>query len=353
MQRPLRQEEAEAFAYHYAKSLRIGSFGEPIGLVLGLAMSYRTRATYRFPFWSPFPKEGGGKLSPDKFFMLRGEAARVTWHFLRTSLYAFGGMTMGSIFLGSYALTTALAGRSMDPRLKECNEIMKNKVQEVGQERAKALAKGEAKGRDGVSAGISAGQETYEMARQRRGVKEMQTQGDDMSPSGGYNMADAYKEIRQGDNVSQAGHSMDTEVMSDSQSRQRDTQRRPSARENRAADTEETFDLNKPDTQQSQNAAQPTSSWARIRANAASQAQSDSNTASPRQGTTPSTRGSWKRPQSEQRAGSTVSDAFSFSESDEEKQLARGEAQRDFDKRIEREREGKDFEDASQVKRWR
>ena len=36
-------------------------------------------------------------------------------------------------------------------------------------------------------------------------------------------------------------------------------------------------------------------------------------------------------------------DSFSFSSSDEERQLARAEAQKEFDERIERERQGKDF----------
>lgn len=289
--------------------------------------------------------------------------ARATWHFLRTSLYAAGGITIGGIFFGSYALSTALAGRAMDPRLKECNDAMKAKIQEVGKENARAVARGEAPaaGRGGVTANIPAGQETYEMARQRRGVREIQARDeDDMSPSGGYNMQEAAKEIGHRETVGTGGHSMDTEVMSDSQSRMRDVAQRPRARDSPATNNEDTFDMNRAASHPSQNGSQqpqsankPTSSWARIRADAASQAQQGNNEGSPRQGTTPSSRGSWKPPQSEQRQGSTVGDAFSFSETDEEKQLARGEAQRDFDRRIEREREGKDFEEAGQGKRWR
>ena len=83
------------------------------------------------------------------------------------------------------------------------------------------------------------------------------------------------------------------------------------------------------------------STWDRIRRNAASgQAQPDQrshhNTARPIQ-----------REQSE---SSTLGDSFSFSSTDEERQLAKTEAQREFDDRLERERKGGDFEDRG--KRW-
>jgi hypothetical protein len=40
-----------------------------------------------------------------------------------------------------------------------------------------------------------------------------------------------------------------------------------------------------------------------------------------------------------------VGDSYSFSNSDEERQLAKTEAQKEFDARIERERQGRDFDD--------
>jgi hypothetical protein len=45
-------------------------------------------------------------------------------------------------------------------------------------------------------------------------------------------------------------------------------------------------------------------------------------------------------------------DSFSFSQGEEDKQLAKTEAQKEFDARLERERSGKDFDEGSGRKRW-
>jgi len=50
--------------------------------------------------------------------------------------------------------------------------------------------------------------------------------------------------------------------------------------------------------------------------------------------------------------GSTIIDGFSFSSSEADRQLAKSEAQRDFDARLEQERAGKDFADRGQGRRW-
>ena len=53
----------------------------------------------------------------------------------------------------------------------------------------------------------------------------------------------------------------------------------------------------------------------------------------------------------EQQEGSTTGDSFSFSRSEEERNYAKDEAQREFDERVERERRGRDFSSGS-GKRW-
>lgn len=55
-------------------------------------------------------------------------------------------------------------------------------------------------------------------------------------------------------------------------------------------------------------------------------------------------------PRRAQREDSTLGDSFTFAGSDEERQRAQVQAQREFDERIEKERQGKDFNDEG--KKW-
>jgi hypothetical protein len=52
----------------------------------------------------------------------------------------------------------------------------------------------------------------------------------------------------------------------------------------------------------------------------------------------------WDRRRNVGSKSEPLTDSFSFSETDEEKELAKAEAQEEFDRRVERERQGKDFE---------
>jgi hypothetical protein len=53
-----------------------------------------------------------------------------------------------------------------------------------------------------------------------------------------------------------------------------------------------------------------------------------------------------------ERQGAMVGDSFAFSSTDEERQLAKEEAQKDFDARVERERQGRNFEEGIAKKSW-
>lgn len=84
------------------------------------------------------------------------------------------------------------------------------------------------------------------------------------------------------------------------------------------------------------------SAWDRIRAESAN------SKSSPRQSPT-----NTPQVRNEQQEGSTLGDSFSFSSSDEERQLAKIEAQKEFDARVERERQGGDFSEGSGKGGWR
>jgi len=343
MGRPCTQQEADAFAYHAAKTYRVASFGSPLGMALASVQFFRTREQFRFPGWSPFKDQSN--FSKDRLGPLRGPAARIGWHSLRLGSYWLLGSVAGAVLLGSYAVSLSLAGRAMDPRLKDFSDKLRQ------------LQK------DGVSTQAirrqqdvenTTQEETFEQRRQRRAVQGMsresaQNRGavqsntqsktsdwDDASPTGGAFSNDY------GDSSS------DTGVLNDAQMIQRQTQQQADAWSSPTESRANTVDLNKAAPQRpsanrqaanqgegAASAPQGGSSWERLRQRAASG--------------TPSISGTPRRSQSE---SSSDDDSFSFAQGDEDKQLAKSEAQKDFDARLERERTGRDFDEGNGRKRW-
>ncbi|KAF2461044.1 hypothetical protein BDY21DRAFT_334141 [Lineolata rhizophorae] len=92
---------------------------------------------------------------------------------------------------------------------------------------------------------------------------------------------------------------------------------------------------------ESGSAASGGSSWAKVRAQAMGRPQQPSSAARPDSD-------SWSSSQSKQEQSRQGDDAtWAFSSEEEEKQLARSEAQKEFDARVERERHGRSFDDRS------
>ena len=265
-----------------------------------------------------------------------------TWTLARVFAYTLVGNTLGLTFFGFYATSVGSVGRMTDPRLKDFIEAVKKRQKEgLGLPNQAA----------DTSDGRRQGQETFEMARQRRAgqmqqARQMQGQsgsrekndGDDMSPTGG-----AFNE-----DFMSAGS--DSGMMDDGQARQQ---------QQRAENASTTFDMSRDSSTQSasesatqsrsnssQRSGEQTqkrgggsgSAWDRLRQTAMSGNQSSSSQSSGSRSSSTSSRSS---------APSTAaaSDSFSFSNSEEDKQLARAEAQKEFDARLERERHGQNFEE--------
>lgn len=326
LNRPVTQEEADAMAYHFAKSLRIGSYGTPIGVVLGTAMAWRTQKDMRFPGWAPFKE--GSRFSKDAFGPLRGQMARVAWQFSRVSAYWLVGGTLGQIFFGSYALSVGLAGRAMDPRLKEFTEALKLRMKNgVGRENTGQVGNQEAGPK---------GSETYDMARQRRdaqarsrGSRQPRAQAaDDASPTGG-----AFSE----DYMEAAGASG---FMSEDEVRRAADARAESPRNQSSAAVEQSTVASRQPTRGAQEApAKSGSAWERLRKGAMTGEPKRSSSSTQSSGSAGS------RPSAQEGDGTVLGDSFGFSSNDEDRQLAKSEAQRDFDARVEREREGRNFDE--------
>lgn len=343
--RPVKQEEADALAFHFAKSIRVGSYGTPIGVTLASVQAVRTQAQFRFP--GGFSPLNHKRFSADRLGPLKGQAARSGWQIMRIAAYWGLGGALGGLFFATYAISSSAAGRALDPRLKEFIEALKRRAE---------TKQGLPGGRQVDQSDGPRKDETMEMARQRRTAqsawgrqREQQSGqggggGDDMSPTGG-----AFQE-----EFVQSGS--DTGLMDDRQMRQQEYQQNASAGTSPAENNASTYDYARVNTQarstNSQIEAPSTAdetpkpsggrgAWDRIRQDAMSGSSS-----------TPSrsTRG---QPQQQSRSSADSGESFTFSQGDEDKQLARSEAQREFDARIERERAGKDFEDRNdRSRRW-
>ena len=323
LQRPVKQEEADALALLLTKSVRMASYGTPVGTLFAGAMAYRSQKEMRFPGWAPFKE--GSRFSRDSFGPLKGSVARAAWQVSRLSAWGLVGTMAGSIFFGSYALSVNLTGRAMDPRLKEFNDALKSRSQRgLGRENA---------GKVGNQEAGPKGMETYDMARQRRDAQGIGRSGfkrpgqttDDASPTGG-----AFSEDH-AEMIGSTGFLSEEEVRraADARSESPRNQNARAYEQSSTASRQSTADSTSPKVGREVPASrQSGSTWDRLRNDAMTGEQKRSH-------------------RSAQPSGSDVSlgDSFSFSSSDEERQLAKSEAQRDFNARVEREREGKSFEE--------
>ena len=362
LQRPCTQDEADAFAYHAAKTYRVASFGSPIGIALGSLQHFRTRKTYRFPGYTPFKE--GSYFSKDRLGPFRGAAARAGWQTMRLASYWMLGSVVGAMFFGSYALSLSLAGRAMDPRLKDFTEALKQ-LQRDGVSTQAIRRQQDVNG--------TTQEETFEQRKQRFGVQarsresgqaQAQAQAQAQNNRGSTAAAaQAQSSTQQGwDDASPTGGAFssdyadaspsDTGVLDDAQMIQQQTRQQADAHSTSAEDRAGTFDLNKAAPQrpsagrqaanQGEGAAEAPppksgSSWERLRQQAATRSGPGAGGGGPR-----AARGQQQ---------SSEEDSFSFSQGDEDRQLAKAEAQKEFDARLERERSGRDFE-GNGSKRW-
>lgn len=336
LKRPLNKGEVDAIAYNTANAKSLASYGCATGAALGAYQCYRTRETFRFPFFTP-PAD---KFNPEIFGPLRGQTARQAWHVLRAGPYVLLVSLVGAFATNNYGALKAAVSMSQDPRLKDFNEELRRRVQERGgriitQRPPPSSPRTPTEGRAPAGgAAIPGGKSAY-------------GDEDDMSPTGG-----AYNYDLSGDPNS----TTDTGILSDSQMRGQEVRQRADPRRSPTEDRGATFQMDKVTSQPSNyedasgSGSQPArssgggSAWDRVRQQAG---RGDVSRGSPRY-PTPSNAGSGI--QLEQREGSTTGDSFTFSSADEDRQLAKAEAQKEFDARIERERRGGDFGDSS--KRW-
>lgn len=349
VKRPLRHEEVQGIAELYNKVIVRQSWGDTIGMAAGATICYQKASTYRFPFWSPNLE----RFNPNELGPLRGHVARAGWHTCRALGYMALFGVIGDFIFRNSAVMTSLAALQRDPRLKEFNDQLANRMKGALEERDRNRDRQRAglppqERRDqGTTGGVGGFSGSGASNAKRRRTDNV----DDMSPTGG-TFAESF------------GSASDTSMLSDEQMRVQEA--RQQAEDSRAANTYQT-DKAARQQQQQQTQAQRQRQDSFDFGDASPSSSPTASSQSP-QGSRSAERGppgesAWERirrqrgmseqsppssPQSggiqrEQRQVSTLGDSFSFSATEEERALAKSEAQKEFDARIERERQGKDF----------
>ncbi|KAI4193710.1 MAG: hypothetical protein LQ346_003852 [Caloplaca aetnensis] len=356
--RPTTRQESEAVMFHTFKAMAISSYGGPIALGAGLWRAYRTRESYRIPFYGPM-KDANGWFNGERLRIMGNEfpmtpSRRAGIHFIRGTLYGSLSYIVGSLFIASYSTTVAVVGEMRDPRLKALVQAKRMEERKGTQQREQVETKpgprdpGLQMGQVGATGPVGGARQPQDpmgqgnvtaaelWKRHRKGIGAQ----DDASPS-------ADTDFFGGDVDSQGGSN--TGLMSDSQMRAQEARQQASPSESPTESRASTFRVEKVERQPSSfgddfdDDASPTrqsnagdgqggNAWDRIRRQAQQQASEQK-----------SGGGGWEAIRKQQEVGSTAGDSFTFSSAAQERQLAKHEAQKEFDARVERERQGGGF----------
>lgn len=330
--RNLNPAESQALAFHIYQLEQTKSYFAATGAGAGAYRAYSTMATNRYPFYQPKAES----IDPNKFGPFKGPMAATARHAWRFSLYLLIAGQMGSIIGRMIAQPLAAVNTSKDPKLEQFgNELRaasataEKKTAEQGREIQDRRREFERQTRERGGMG-PAPQATW--GRQ----PPAQANDDDSSPTAGN---EAW-----GSQPSSAG-SWDS-FSSGQSSQQPPPRQAPPASsspfdDDDASPTGGLFQEEVNSSTSQQQARPGESTWDRLRRGGA-----------PPPVQRPPQQSRRAEPERrEQREGSTVGEAYTFVEGDEERRRERDRAQREFDERIERERQGRDFT-SDEGKRW-
>ncbi|ORY13692.1 hypothetical protein BCR34DRAFT_254852 [Clohesyomyces aquaticus] len=323
--RPLAPEESQALAQHIYKMEQRKSYAAVTGVFLGTYKWYTTMATSRYPFYQPRPED----VNPNKFLTIKGPMATTARHSARFLCYYIVGGQMGKIIGQTFAQPLAAKDSGDDPRLVQFGKDLKVQIekdrQTVTPNARQGAERAHREGWDG-NRDVPPHAGTPRPFGQRRPPPPPPPADDDMSPTAGndpwtsepdFGFPEESKEV----------------VQPSRPARQQPTR---TARPPRAPYDEDVSPTGGrfQDEVQSQNKPGE-SAWERLRRG---QGQNHPPQKVQRDGQ-----------REGQREGSTLGDSWAFAESDEERRRAQQRSQKEFDDRLERERQGKDYNDE---KRW-
>lgn len=332
------EEEFNAFAYHQAKMTRILSFGAPAGIASGFWRAYETRAEFKWPFRKPNPNdpEIWSTVRINGQNVLNGQAARLFWQSLRWSAYGGLGYVIVGTFFTSYALVTGSVGTLQDPRLADYAGALRKQAETERQKlnEQHGLTKKREK-RDPTGQGQKPASELWKEHRRSINADETRQRTssyDDASPTAvGFDDGDTYASpaatepkpqeptYTSPSSYSTASYPRIGVPPSQRISQSARTRAPPQAP---APPPQEDSDFDDP-SPVAPNSERSQSAWGRIRSERMSS-------------TTPSPQRRTRRPSASESHSSEES-SFEFAGEDKER------AQKEFDERVERERQGSDF----------
>ncbi|KAF2035008.1 hypothetical protein EK21DRAFT_55505 [Setomelanomma holmii] len=345
--RRLSTQESQALAFHIYQLEQTKSYFAATGASLGAYRAYATMGKFRYPFYQPKIED----IDPNKFGPVKGPMAQFARHAWRFSLYLVVAGQMGQIIGQLIAQPLAAVNTSKDPKLEQFGNELKAAA---AVEQTRTAAQGreiqdrrreferQTKDRSGMGP-----------APQGRWGKQppAPSEDDDSSPTAG-NEPWGSQPSAQGswDSFSLQAEQNAPQQMQGRPSNGALTRRSPPTRapsassspfdDDDASPTGGMFQDDVNSTSQAQQQSRPgESTWDRLRRGGV-----------PVPGQRPLQPSRREPERREQRESSTLGDSYTFVADDEERKRERERAQQEFDARLERERQGRDFSDEG--KRW-
>ena len=349
--RPLTQREAEGYAHH-ASRRTLYSFASTISAVwLGSVFAIYSRKTMKFPFRKPQPLERYDNFPNRWLPALKGSYARTAWQFTRFNVYTILCLALIAPVYASMGDSAMMVGLYKDQRTHEVTKGM-----------AAALKNTNGRLQRHASNRPGSGKKAVQVANDPQGDTGLYASSD-QSPTNDYSDGKEYS----GD-TSYTDGTTDTGLLGDSQMQSPEARRpspssftgNPAFHQKPVGQSGPGVD-NSPDPDFIFDDASPTagddsdvnggrgstgpgsgSAWERVR-----RVQSDN-----KDSRSVTSLGSWPSSQSP-RTGQTVpsggrdesetnADSFSFPQSERDRQIAKEQAQKDFDRMLDEERKGLD-----------
>jgi hypothetical protein len=348
LQRLPTEDEANALAYWSMKQLSWASYGSPLGVAAGAWRAYNSAGTFRFPFFQPNLESFTGLVWPsNKSALLTGARAVTTWHATRLLAYGLVGSFVGQVLFTSYAMSVALVGQTADPRLKDY-------VQAIRKSAANAQGR------------------LPNQSRKPETVENTDEQDDNAEWND--NSISTISTRRPVGNVISRGSTGEAsapqmEQIPSRPLRPRKYNAEPVHTSEQIQDLYENFDDAPPTSARGMvdKRAISGSVWDRIRQQSSTTSagsrvsswpsEQEQQSSHPAQNTRrrgrDTSREEKRNSQGDRQGASSTGDSFSFAKVEEDRQVAKEEAQKEFDARVEQERRGGEFStDSGSQKRW-
>ncbi|KAF2745537.1 hypothetical protein M011DRAFT_469592 [Sporormia fimetaria CBS 119925] len=329
IQRRLTPDETQALADAFAKGQQINFYCSAAGLAIGAWRWRKTMSTMRFPFYTPKPE----RINPERFLFVKAPYAQTARHSARLAVWILLGGALGNAAGVLISQPRASRMAASDQRLTAFGHDFREAVERQGQRRSQARqAQGQPLPQSDGAGNFQDLPPHAGAPRWPRRVPAPQTAppparsgSNDMSPSSGESWPS-------------------TETYADTGYSQKQSRAPTAPTASKSAfpfDDDDASPTGGLFEQETQNLSRSDgSAWDRLR-----------------RGEGPPPAGERPRPpqrrelypRREPRQEGNLGDSFTFAESDEERRRAQEQAQREFDQRIERERQGKDFSDE---RRW-